>query len=96
MIGYENVSFSVDSYFMESRAVIRRRLFKAGTIGFGAGQIDCIIKNLSESGAGLEVTTPLYIPDRFTLFLQSDNSTRRCRVVWRERSRIGAPSIRQP
>ena len=74
---------------MESRGVIRRRLFKAGTIGFGEGQIDCIIKNLSKAGAGLEVTSPLYIADHFTLFVQSENSKRRCRVVWREGSRIG-------
>ncbi len=74
---------------MESRAVIRRRLFKAGTIGLGEGQIDCIIKNLSEAGAGLEVTSPLYIPDHFKLFVRSDNFERLCRVVWRRQNRIG-------
>ena len=73
---------------MESR-VQRRRSFKAGTIGFGEGQIDCIVKNLSDTGAGLEVSTPLYIPEQFTLLVSSDDFKRLCQVVWRRGNRIG-------
>lgn len=58
-------------------------MFKAGTIEFGGGVIDCTLKNLSQTGAQLEVISPLYIPDRFTLFIFSDQFKRRCRVVWR-------------
>jgi hypothetical protein len=67
----------------EQRAAPRRRMFKAGTIEFGGGVIDCTLKNLSQTGAQLEVISPLYIPDRFTLFIFSDQFKRRCRVVWR-------------
>ena len=75
---------------MEEKRIARRnRVLKAGTIEFGGGAIDCTIRNLSETGAAIEVVSPLYIPDRFTLFVQSDHSRRRCRVIWRKARRIG-------
>ena len=67
----------------------RRRMFKAGTIEFGGGGIDCTVRNISETGAALEVNTPLFIPDRFTLFVPTEQLKRRCRVVWRKEKRIG-------
>lgn len=73
----------------ERRAAPRRRRLKAGTIEFGGGGIDCTLKNFSETGAQLEVVSPLYIPDRFTLFVLSDQFMRRCRIVWRREKRIG-------
>jgi hypothetical protein len=64
-------------------------MFKAGTIEFGGGGIDCTVRNISETGAALEVNTPLYIPDRVTLFVPTEQLKRRCRVVWRKERRIG-------
>ena len=73
----------------ENRVAPRRRMFKAGTIEFGGGGIDCTLKNVSETGAQLEVVTPLFIPDRFTLSIASDKISRRCHIVWRREKRIG-------
>ncbi|WP_024342609.1 PilZ domain-containing protein [Bradyrhizobium japonicum] len=73
----------------EHRAAPRHRIFKAGTIEFGGGAIDCTVKNISEIGAALEVVSPLYIPDRFTLFVPKDHLKRRCRIIWRREKRIG-------
>ena len=42
---------------------------KAGTIEFGGGVIDCTVRNLSDSGAALDVVSPVGIPERFTLIL---------------------------
>ena len=64
-------------------------MLKAGTIEFGGGGIDCTVKNLSETGAALEVVSPLYIPDRFTLFVRSDQLKKPCHIVWRKEKRIG-------
>jgi hypothetical protein len=33
--------------------------------------------------------SPLYIPDRFVLFIPSERSKRMCSVVWRIGKRIG-------
>ena len=59
------------------------------SIEFGGGVFDCTIRNVSDTGAALELMTPLYIPDRFTLINATDNSKRPCRVVWRKQKRIG-------
>jgi hypothetical protein len=58
---------------------------RASSIEFGGDAIDCIVRNISETGAALEALSPLYIPDRFTLFVQADQLKRRCRVVWRKK-----------
>lgn len=71
------------------RVASRRRVLKAGSIEFGGGEFECTIRNVSETGAALEVMTPLYIPDRFTLVVQSEQSKRACRVIWRKQRRIG-------
>ena len=73
----------------EHRIAPRRRMFKAGTIEFGGGGVDCTVKKLSDTGAALEILSPLYIPDRFTLFVPSDQLERRCHVVWRKERRLG-------
>lgn len=73
----------------EHRISPRRRVLKAGSIQFSGGAIDCAVRNLSKTGAALEVFTPLFIPDRFTLVVPSDQLTRPCHVVWREQRRIG-------
>lgn len=55
----------------------------------GGGSIDCTIRNLSATGAALEVVTPLYIPGRFKLIIQTKNLNQPCHVVWRKDRRIG-------
>ena len=64
-------------------------MLKGGTIEFGGGAIDCTIRNFSETGAALEVSSPVGIPENFTLFLQVDRTQLSCRVVWRKEKRIG-------
>jgi hypothetical protein len=73
----------------EHRITSRHRVLKAGTIEFGGGAIDCTVRNLSGTGAALNVTTPVGIPDHFTLVLSADGSHQACRVVWRKEKRIG-------
>jgi PilZ domain-containing protein len=72
-----------------NRIASRRRVLKAGSINFGGGSIGCTVRNISDTGAALEVVSPLYIPDRFKLIVQTDNLNRPCHVVWRKERRIG-------
>jgi hypothetical protein len=58
------------------RIVPRRRILKAGSIESGGEPIDCNVRNLSETGAALDVLSPLYIPDRFTLVVWTDQLKR--------------------
>jgi len=72
-----------------NRAAPRQRVLKAGSIEFAGGVIDCTVRNLSESGAALEVASPLGIPETFNLLVSGEPSPRRCRVAWRKNKRIG-------
>jgi hypothetical protein len=67
----------------------RRRVLKTGSIEFADTAIECTIRNMSEGGAALEVVSPLYIPDRFTLFIPSEQSKRTCQITWRTGKRMG-------
>jgi hypothetical protein len=71
------------------RVAPRRRVLKAGSINSGGGSISCTVRNISDTGAAIEVESPLYIPDRFQLIVQTDNLNRSCHVVWRKERRIG-------
>jgi len=75
---------------IEKRTTPRSRILKSGTISFDrAAGIDCVVRNISDEGACLEVTSPLGIPDEFTLVIKSDNLLRTCQIVWRSARRIG-------
>jgi hypothetical protein len=71
------------------RVASRRRVLKAGSIEFGSSAIDCIVRNLSETGAALEVVSPLFIPDHFTLAVPTEQLRRPCDIVWRKQRRMG-------
>jgi hypothetical protein len=74
----------------EHRVAARHRVLKAGTIAFAdGGCISCVVRNLSATGAALDVTSPVGIPDTFKLLVEQDHASYDCRVVWRTERRIG-------
>ena len=74
----------------ERRVTLRHRILKAGTIAFNrAGGISCMVRNMSPTGACLEVESQIGIPDRFTLVIESDRLQRPCHVAWRKDKRLG-------
>ena len=73
----------------ENRSAQRRRVLKAARIEFSGSAIDCVVRNISETGAAIEVANPLRCPVAFVLAIPSDGSTRSCQVVWRRGQRIG-------
>jgi hypothetical protein len=78
----------------ERRKAVRRRTFKAGKIKIaGKSIIDCMVRNLTDKGASLEVSSPVGIPDTFELSIPIDNLTRKCRVSWRRERRIGVQFV---
>ncbi len=73
------------------RAAARRRVLKAGTIEFGAKNMNalpCTVRDFSASGAKLQVDSPLWFPETF-LLSSGETERRPCRVVWRDGRRIG-------
>jgi hypothetical protein len=73
----------------EKRSVQRHRLLKPGTIEFGGGAVTCMVRNMSKTGAALDVTSPAGVPEHFTLVFDSEGLHLPCHVVWRKQRRIG-------
>ena len=74
----------------ENRRSARLRTYKGGSIIFGvAAAVDCIIRNMSETGAALDVESPVGIPDDFVLLIKPEFVKRNCQVAWRSANRIG-------
>jgi PilZ domain len=76
-------------FMVETRIAPRHRVMKAGTIEFGSSAIDCMVRNLSITGAALEVSNQIGIPAKFTLVVPGDGLNLACNVVWRSECRIG-------
>jgi hypothetical protein len=47
------------------------------------------VRNLSGTGANLEVVSPVGIPDDFTLVIRPEKTQHSCRVAWKKQNRIG-------
>ena len=73
----------------EQRIAPRHRVLKAGTIEFSGDALPCTVRNLSATGAALEINTPLWFPDRFVLVIASEGLRKACHIVWRREKRIG-------
>jgi PilZ domain-containing protein len=74
---------------IEKRTVPRRRVFKSGTLAFSGGRINCVVRNLSSSGASLDIASPFGLPPSFMLTIETDRFKRRCRPVWLSENRMG-------
>ncbi|MCS3730001.1 PilZ domain-containing protein [Bradyrhizobium betae] len=74
---------------IEKRAAQRHRVFKGGTIIFEDSGIACTVRNMSASGAAIDLEGPVTLPQSFTLSIARDNFARNCRAVWRSDRRIG-------
>jgi hypothetical protein len=75
---------------IERRTATRQRVLKQGTLAFGGGGgIDCMVRNISSSGARIEIVSPIGMPPSFTLVIKADQFLRRCHPVWSKDTRIG-------
>jgi hypothetical protein len=58
---------------MEKRAAPRKPVLMSGAIEFAGSTVNCLICDMSISGAALEVSNPADIPDQFDLFFKADS-----------------------
>ena len=80
---------SIEHPTSEKRDCRRQRVLKAGTIAFNGSGIDCVIRNISATGAALEVESQSGIPGSFRLVIAAEHFSRGCRVLWRKEKRLG-------
>jgi hypothetical protein len=51
--------------------------------------IDCIVRNMSEGGACVQVDAPDWLPEKFDLTIPIDGWKRACRMQWKSIDRVG-------
>jgi hypothetical protein len=74
---------------VETRIAPRCRASKAAMIEFAGGSIDCMIRDLSITGAALTVSHKICIPEKFRLVMHGHGLSLPCHVVWRRGYRMG-------
>jgi len=81
---------------MEKRQTpIRPRTLKGARIVFNQGfsTIDCVVRNLTQGGARLQIESTSGLPDQFTLIFDSDRRECTCSVRWRKGNALGVQFI---
>ena len=73
----------------EKRLAPRKRLLKGAFVVLSdrAPKLECTVKNLSDTGALLQLSTTFGIPANFDLILETHRH--HCHVVWRTDTKIG-------
>jgi hypothetical protein len=74
---------------VETRAAPRYRMTKPALIEHGGDKTKCTVRDLSITGASLEISDSTVIPVKFTLIVPEDGLKLICRVVRRSEFRIG-------
>jgi hypothetical protein len=74
---------------VETRVAPRIRVMKAAKIDYGGDKYPCVVRDISNTGAALEFSDLIRIPNEFTLIMPDDRLKLSCRVVWRRGYRVG-------
>ena len=73
----------------EKRGAPRRRVLKSAFIVLSdkAPKLPCVVKNISDTGAAIEVSSTIGIPHGFELIV--DGVRHKCQAQWRTQTKIG-------
>jgi hypothetical protein len=74
---------------VETRIAPRHRVNMPAKIEYGGDKIACTVRDISVTGAALEISGIDRIPATFTLIVPEDRLKLPCRVIWRREFRIG-------
>jgi hypothetical protein len=86
-----DLAFGIGVVSQEHRVAIRHRTFLKGKVQFNNRQlnIDCLVRDLSDTGARISVTQAVMLPQSFDLFLPHRDQTLHCRLSWRRGDEVG-------
>lgn len=63
-------------------------------LGDGSSMVECLLRDISDTGAKLLFTAPKELPDQFILRLSMDGRVaRKCRVAWKSGNEIGVAFV---
>ena len=78
----------------ERRSITRSRVLKGAKIIIGsASTIDCVVRNVTNSGARVQIANTIDLPETLELTLDAGFTIRPCRVAWRSVTETGLQFI---
>ena len=79
----------------ERRKSGRSRVLKSAKLVLGRSAIiDCVVRNLTNKGARLQIANTVDLPREFEMTFDGGYSIRQCRVVWRTMTETGVKFVR--
>lgn len=79
---------------VERRKSGRSRVLKGAKLVLGqASIIDCVVRNLTNSGARIQIANTVDLPQDFEMTFDGGHSIRQCRLVWRSVTETGVEFI---
>lgn len=78
----------------EKRKHQRTEINEPGYVSAGGSVMRCVVRNISEEGAAIDVDNPAYVPAQFRLVMASNSATHDCRVIWIQQKRIGVAFVK--
>ena len=75
----------------EYRIETRQRVFLKGRIVFnnGASSMDCLVRDMSATGARVSLSETTTLPEAFELYIPQKDRTYRCKLAWRREDGVG-------
>ena len=80
---------------LDRRKQPRSRAFIGGKIDYNNSfcVIDCLVKDISDTGARLTFADTAIIPNEFNLRLPQKGQTRRVKLAWRHHDKVGVSFV---
>lgn len=81
----------IETEMKNRRRLVRRRVVKGGQLSYdkGAHTVECLIRDLSESGGRIQVANPSDVPAELVLHFDDGEAPRPCLVRWRGSNALG-------
>jgi hypothetical protein len=78
----------------ERRVSARSRVLKSAKLVIGTSPVmDCVVQNLTNVGARIDIPNTFDLPERFEITFDGGRSFRPCRLVWRTVDQTGIQFI---
>ncbi|WP_426435896.1 PilZ domain-containing protein [Bradyrhizobium genosp. P] len=76
----------------DRRKTTRRKVLDTALIRFGDLSMSCVLRDVSDTGAAVQVAAQSEVPDEFRLIVPR-STTFLCRVIWRQGALIGVSFV---
>ena len=79
----------------ERRKLFRSRVLKNAKFFLGTSSVvDCIVRNLTDLGARVQISHTAELPEKLTITFDRGRTLRSCRIVWRNPTEAGLEFVR--